>query len=374
MDTRDLDRRRLLASLPLAAAALAAAGPALAQEATGGAGFSVTAPGALAALDARIRAEGVNHWRRSADEATARTPRPARRVHVEGGLPGQPDHDQGMEAKRDWPVFLLLGVAWRGMRDPRHLEAYQRFLRAWLTIYEVSGNPIDEEGFDLVMLTFDLTKADLPAADRALIERFLVRVADTYLDFLERTRRDTLWSVVNNFSSHRVKLATLAAHALGDPVRMRRAADAFVLQVGRNVRKDGHTMDFEHRDAIHYHLYSTLPLVMAVASARAQDADWFDVRPDGAGSVRDAVDWLMPYVGGTKTHEEFRNTAAAFDRIRGDVGVPGFRGLFDPVKAVDLMTVLSHLDPAYRPVRDRLFARVTRAEWRALRMIFPPAA
>ena len=90
--------------------------------------------------------------------------------------------------------------------------------------------------------------------------------------------------------------------------------------------------------------------------------------------MRDAIDWMLPYIEGTKTHQEFVHTKVAFDRERAARGIAGFKGPFDPAKAIDLMRFACHFDNFYRPVMDRLLARTDKTGSRGLKMLLPEAA
>ena len=87
-----------------------------------------------------------------------------------------------------------------------HLDAADRFLRAWAETYIVSLNPIDETNFDAMILAYDLTETDLPASTREAMDGFLRRLATGYLDDMDGAPKH----FYTNWQSHRIKIAALA--------------------------------------------------------------------------------------------------------------------------------------------------------------------
>ena len=103
------------------------------------------------------------------------------------------------------------------------------------------------------MLAADLVRGDLTASVQAAVDGFVARFAAGYLDFIEAsTRRASLRATDrNNWNSHRVKIAVLAAYAGGDAAAVGRARAAFELQLSRNIKAGGEVIDFAERDALH---------------------------------------------------------------------------------------------------------------------------
>src|SRR5262249_51940475 len=147
---------------------------------------------------------------RFADRVLARAPHAMSRVHVEGTLPHQDIHDESREALRDLPAARDLALAARLTGDARYASAAAEIVAAWLEPYRPSFNPIDETGFDALLVAFDL----LPPAEKAPLtaagHRFWQALAQGYLDRLPGLKGGT---ATNNWQSHRVKLITLAAFA-----------------------------------------------------------------------------------------------------------------------------------------------------------------
>jgi len=297
-----------------------------------------------------------------AKAALTRPPGAIPKLHTEGTLPGKGIREISLKAKEDQPIVLNLALAWRLTGDRAYLDQAGRYLEAWATIYEPSFNPIDETGFDALVLAYDLTEAGLPAATRAKVDGMWRGMAVGYLDAMDGKPKNS----ETNWQSHRVKLAAMAAFQTGDAKLIDRARAAFRAQVTANLQADGTVFDFHERDAIHYVTYDLDPLMMAALAARAHGEDWFAWKSPVGGNLPGALDWLAPYAKGEKTHIEFANSKIQFDRDRAAAGQKEYAPHpWDVVNGVGTYALASLMDPRYAALRDSLVARTGRqpAAW-----------
>ncbi|MBL8702782.1 MAG: alginate lyase family protein [Alphaproteobacteria bacterium] len=366
MTSRNSTRRGVLATLP----GLALAACRVDDSAVPGTGGPAAGPRFAALPEAEIVARlrrpsaPLAAFLRRAGADVGRAPDPVATIHVEGTLPGQGIYDRSIEATRDFPRILDFAVAWRATGEPRLLELADRFLRAWTDVYRVSLNPIDEERFDVLLLAADLVRGHVDPATDAGVDRLSRRFAEGYCAHLLAGGRRG--SDVNNWSSHRAKLAALSAFALGDPALLARAREGFVAHLDRTiVGADGEVVDFGERDAIHYVVYSILPLLIACHAARAHGEDWLARRNRLGASVATAIDWLAPYAERRKTHQEFVHSRVGFDAVRARAGLANFAGPWDPARAINLFALAAALDPRWRGIADRLVAESGRppSDW-----------
>lgn len=293
-----------------------------------------------------------------ARQALQRHPAPLATVHIEGTLPGQGIEQASRRALQDLPVARDLALAWRRTGDRRYLQQAGRYLLAWSSTYKPSFNPIDESGFEDLIVAYDLTEPDLNAATRRRFDVFLRSVATGYLEAMETGKVERPQTLTNNWQSHRIKLATLAAFQLGDAALIARARTAFEKQIAANLRPDGSVLDFPMRDALHYVVFSLQPLLTAAYAAKVHRQDWYTyATPEGA-TLHRSLDWLAPYARGDKTHVEFANSVVPFDRQRRDAGAAGFQNAnWQPAEAAELYAIASLFDPRYVALRDQLRGR-----------------
>ncbi len=298
----------------------------------------------------------------AAKAALTRPPGAIPQLHTEGTLPGKGIREISLKAKEDQPIVLNQALAWRLTGDRAYLDQAGRYLEAWADIYQMSSNPIDETGFDTLLMAYDLTEADLPAAKRVKIDGFWRKMAVGYLDAMDAKPKN----FNTNWQSHRVKLATMAAFQTGDAKLIDRARAAYRAQVSANIQADGSVFDFHERDALHYVTYDLDPLMMAAISAKAHGEDWLTWKNAQGASLATAIDWLAPYAKGEKVHVEFANSKIQFDRDRAAAGQKEYAPHpWDVTNAVGTYALASLLDPRYRGLRDDLVTRTGRqpAPW-----------
>lgn len=282
------------------------------------------------------------------------SPRAVVRIHTEGTLPHKDIWDLSMEAKKDLPLMSSLVLAWRTTRDPALLASLATVLDAWATIYQPSFNPIDETNFDVLIDAYAIARAELPPLTRDKVASMLWGWSAGYVQQMQHPSKPGKGTWVNNWQSHRIKLATLSAVALNDTPLFDASRAEFRKQLNQNLHLDGHTLDFDERDALHYAVFDLEPLVRAAMAAKTRGEDWLNLRADSGVTLAAGLDWLLPYARGEKVHEEYVRTTVRFDVQRREAGMKGFAGQWPPKSASRLYWMASTLDAKYLPVAQAL--------------------
>lgn len=264
-------------------------------------------------------------------------------IHTEGTLPGRGIREISSRAREDFPIILSMALAYRLTGDRVYAERTQHYLLAWAGTYRWSFNPIDETGFDTLIMATDLVDEALSAEARTIIDAFWRRLSTGYLTEMDGAPINA----TTNWQSHRIKLATLSAFRTDDPELISRARDAYRRHVTANILPDGSVHDFHERDAIHYVTYNLDPLMTAALAAHRHGEDWFSWRNASGSGAKDAVDWLLPYASGERSHEEFVNSRIKFDADRARVGQPGYAGTWDRAGAINTLRLASLLSPEF---------------------------
>jgi hypothetical protein len=286
------------------------------------------------------------------------TPKPMAHIHTEGTLPHQGIRDESIEAKKQLPVMRDAAFAWRAGAGDAYLNLAQRYLNAWVSVYQPNLNPIDETNFDALIETYAVIAPAMDAQSRAAAETFLRAWAKGYIASINERKivsvspQATTWD--NNWQSHRIKLITMMAVALNDPALFVDARRLFQAQVQANIKPNGETLDFAERDALHYVIYGVEPLGQAALAARIKGEDWFNYQAPGGSSVARVFAWMKPYATGEKPHEEFKNSKVLFDRQRFKAGQKEYSGPFEPKTAGNAYWLASTFDPAYLPLAKTL--------------------
>jgi hypothetical protein len=315
--------------------------------------FALIGPSTAEALrrtpESPARTAAIRAGERQLDHA----PHAMRRIHTEGTLPHRGIRDESIEAERDFPAALDLALAAALTGDARYSNASARILAAWLETYQPDFNPIDETNIDQLLYAYDLLPPDAKSPLAARFGDFAKKLAKGYFDSIGSAKGGT---ATNNWQSHRIKLATLAAYETGDEGLIKRARQAFLRQLGDNLLSNGETIDFEKRDAIHYVVYDLEPLLAAALAAKMHGDDWYALAPRSGGTLQKSLDWLAPFADGSKTHDEFVHSTVRFDYERRDAGVTGFSGLYDPKGARKVFAWAARLDARYTPLAEKIQA------------------
>ncbi|KAF1032854.1 MAG: hypothetical protein GAK37_00344 [Pseudomonas sp.] len=299
---------------------------------------------------------GAKALLKSAQNHLGDEPNPLAHIHTEGTLPHQGIRDQSLVAEKDWPIVRQAALAWRLSGDARYLKQVDNYLAAWAGTYQPDFNPIDETNLDMLINAYTLTADSLQPQTRDAMRGLLTRLGNGYIAHIEQFRGQKKGTNTNNWQSHRVKLVTVAAAALGDRAMLQQAFHLFQQQVADNILPDGSVTDFQDRDALHYVVYDLEPLVQAALAAKPYGigGDWLKMTAPNGASLAAALNWLAPFADGQRTHQEFVHTHVQFDKDRARVGEPGYAGLWQPKSSNTLYWLAAQLDTRYLPLARQL--------------------
>ena len=294
---------------------------------------------------------------RLADQSLAEDPHPIDTIRTEGLLQGDPKKTATREALRDMPQIYALALVWKVSGDRKYLSALERYLTAWATTDRPRGDPIDDTNLDPVIEAYDMVKGDLPLATEEMVRAWLKSTAEVELSApFNRPNRATSF---NNWHSHRLKIVGEIAFAIGDTALQGYTVRGMRDQIARNLNPDGSSSDFVARDALHYHVYDLEPLLtLAIVLQRATGVNYYTYVSPAGTSIKKSVDWLLPYLDGTKTHAEFVNSTVEFDRQRARNGEAAYKAgtLFDPKNGVTTLLLAAYFDadPGLMPLARKL--------------------
>ncbi|MBV8627349.1 MAG: alginate lyase family protein [Paraburkholderia sp.] len=359
--TPNVRRRQLLgaaAAVPtlLLMSMLPRAAPAQAEDVRGL--FVLSSAERAAQIRERVSAGLADPIRALADAGLAREPHPRAVVHTQGLLPKEQDHDASQLSQEDWRQTLTQGLAWCITGNAAYAARAVAYINAWIPGYTPSFNPIDETDLVDLLLGFDFVQDRLPPSTVAQTRQLGRELATGYLG---ARRAGDLSTGLNNWQSHRIKLATAGAWLSGDAALIAAARAGFIAHVSSNIDGDGLTYDFNQRDAMHYVVYDLEPLLMAASIAAAHGDNWYGA-VQIEGRLAAALKWLAPFALGREAHQEFVHSTVKFDARRAAAHVEGYAGLWQRHESSDLYWIASRLDQAFLPVSNALEAKpVTRA-------------
>jgi hypothetical protein len=264
-------------------------------------------------------------------------------------------------ALRDLPVLLDLAVAWRlgwdapggqaAVQAARFRDTALQWLESWVRQCRVGFMPLNESRFDQLVIAWDLLAGAAGPELRQRMDTWLRNLAEGYLQDRRGqpgAERGDCWQ------SHRVKLASLAAFASGDPFLVAAAEAAFRRQLDINLQPDGSPRDFVEHDSLAYAVYSLQPLVSAALAARAHGRDWYRLASLSGQTLERSLLWLSSYAAGRRLHKEFVHSQLEAERQKAGSRSGGFGTEWNPVNACTLYWLAVRLDERWLALAARL--------------------
>jgi hypothetical protein len=297
-----------------------------------------------------------------ARQALSEDPHPIDTIRTEGLLQGHPKKIATAAALADMNKMYALALAWRVYGDKIYLYKATSFLKAWATTNKPNGDPIDDTNLDDAIEAFDLIRNDLANNDREAITGWLQRTAQQ--EIASPRNAPGRATATNNWNSHRLKIIGEIAFAIGDTSLQSYTLTGLRTQIEKNLKPDGSSIDFDSRDALHYHVYDLEPLLkLSIVLQRARAIDFYNYQSPTGSSIRKSMEWLLPYLDGTKTHAEFVNSTVQFDRDRAKNNEPGYQAgtLFDPKQGAQTLLLATWFDDNLLPKAMKLQASTQKA-------------
>ncbi len=304
-----------------------------------------------------------------ANTALTEAPNPIDTIVSEGHLASDPKKIRTVKSLADLHKIYNLAISY----SITNKEAYKikciEYLLAWATINKGTGNPINDTKLDPIFEAYDLLKDQIEPSSKATIETWMQQVADAEIAS-PRYKSANSKTLFNNWNSHRIKVVGSIAYLLNNKAYKTFTDSSLKKQILKNLNADGSGMDLEERDALHYHVYTLEPLIaIATIIKRATNVDYFNYRSVSGSSIKNSVDFLIPFVTGQKTHPEYVNSTVAFDKKRADNKEPGFTigANFQPIAAVEVISTAAYFSESYlKYVQDLLNTKSTYPNWPAV--------
>lgn len=304
----------------------------------------------------------------TADAALSEDPDPIDTIRSEGLLQGDPRKTATWTSLEDMRKMYALAVVYRVTRDKKYLKGAARYIMAWAATTVSRGDPIDDTNLDPAIAAFDMVKDALPAEQTGAIADWLRQTAEAEIH--ARYNEPKSATATNNWNSHRLKIVGEIAFTIGDTALQGYAVRGLKEQIEGNLKPDGSSTDFITRDALHYHVYDLEPLLtLAIVLQRATHTDYYSWKSPTGSSIRQSVEWLLPFVDGRQTHAEFVNSIVEFDRRRAQNGEATYKAgtLFEPKNGVATLVLAAWFDAGLmQTARQVLGTKVHFPTWQAV--------
>ena len=283
-----------------------------------------------------------------ADAAMNQVPNPVDTITSEGHLVTDPKKILTQKALADMNKIYALALTYKITGKQKYLQKCVEYIVAWASVNHGTGNPINDTKLDPLLEGYDLVKDEISLSKRKITETWLSGVADK--EIANPRFKSANKSAHNNWNSHRIKVVGMIAYVLGNENYKLFTDTSIKTQILKNLYPNGSGMDFEERDALHYHIYTLEPLLkIAVVIKRATGIDYFTHTSFSGSSIQKSVAFLIPFLTGEQVHQEFVNSKTPFDRQRAANKEPGYTigADFNPQTAIEVLSYAAYFEPGY---------------------------
>jgi len=301
-------------------------------------------------------ADTFNRLRHAADGALQDAPDPVEKIVSEGHLATDPRKVHTGIALADMEKTESLAWAWAVTGNPRYFAKARDFIIAWARINRPDGDAINETKFTPMIVGYDLLRANFNEDDRRVVDAWLRHKAETLL------LREPGFG--GNWPCHRLQIVGLVGFTVNDQSLITQAIDGYRKQVARDIRPNGACGDFYVRDSLHYQLYSVEPLLTLARACERYGDPLFDYHAPNHGSLHDAVDFVVPFAEGRKTHIEFAHSKSEFDRRRANDGEEEYAPhQWNPRASTWMFMSAAWFRPSYGTLASQLAGERNRQFW-----------
>ncbi len=285
-------------------------------------------------------------------------PHPLLSVHKQTYEQGK--GDDIIIALHELALMRSAAVAWYAGAGDEYFDMANRYLLGWITVYPPDYQPIDEMHFDALIDTYAIIRNHMDPAAQAKVATALRDWGNGYISRMAahpegREHETDIWN--NNFQSFRLQLLTMMAVALQDKAMFEKARQLYWTHLAINMKPDGSVLDWYQRDALYYVRYNLEALLKAALAARSWGdgrEDWYHRPAANGASLEKGMQWLVPYVNGEKTHQEFDRSVVPQDLEHRALGLKGTSGPFDTKTAANTFWFAAQFDPHYLSLAQSL--------------------
>lgn len=276
-------------------------------------------------------------------------PNPIAKISTEGKLDSDPLKIRSVESLLDARKFYTLAYAYSITKSSSYFDNARALILAWADTYNASGNSIDETQLLPFIEGYFWIKDDLIDTDREHISQWLRSIAYREMKVRFNDERD-----YSNWNSHRINIIGQIGYAVNDNTLIKYAISEYKQHVKNNLNADGSSYDSVTRDSLSYHCYNLLPLLsLAKASIMYGDSseNLYEYVSTTGSSLKKSIEYLYPYVDGSKSHREFVNSKSEWDKRTAKSGqTRSLQGrLFKPSETIDTLQLAYFFDEGTLP-------------------------
>jgi len=240
-----------------------------------------------------------------ANKALQEPPAPVETLHSSGvSNKDDPSFQATRKAFGDADKCALLAMAYRLSDQSKYLAGAKRYILAWAQVNKPTGEPIDETRLDGFLWGIDLVRSEFTADEEHQVDAWLERWLAAKRSFSFGRISDT-----NNHKTHALKILVMLDKLLNRSAAYEVDLGDVKKQLDANLLPNGESIDYQQRDAMHYHIY---------------DLEAWNEIALVTGCCVDRIDRAFAFFDNTLKndpgHVEFAKTTAPIDQRRAAAG------------------------------------------------------
>lgn len=261
-----------------------------------------------------------------------RSPEPVKVIHYEGLLNTDPKRIACVEHLLDMRVLGQVLHAWAASGEEKWADLARTYIKAWTETYRPTGNPINENKLEPILVGYFSLRDGFSPAERRRIEDWVKTLTNMQASKSPKA---------NNWGAKRLKLMLLGALILDDHDLVARVKREVRRYVDRSLYADGSSNDLRYRDAMSYHCSGLAPMlqVLTILAGHGHDEDFWSYVGTKGGSLEKSVAFVLPYARREKIYHQWQNSRSEIDKRRAAAGIAKYRPgvAYDPGNAVQLL-------------------------------------
>jgi hypothetical protein len=205
---------------------------------------------------------------------------------------------------RDSQNTALLALAYYLSGKKIYLKQAKKYLLAWAKLYQPNGHPINETRLEGFLWAYDLLYCEFNQTEHRIIKIWLLNLQSNKHNWQFGSS-----SGKNNLRTHQLKILLMVDRLLEDEKSLNTDKETLRHHIDKNLLKDGISIDYQERDALHYHVYNLEP--------------WLEIallEPQYLPRVKESYDYLIKQIKDGNIHNQFANSTQKIDQKRAKGG------------------------------------------------------
>jgi hypothetical protein len=292
-------------------------------------------------------------------ESLKRIPQPVEKIHYEGLLENNPKRIKTTQSLEDIDAAVSLIYSIYGTDNDKFGDKIKDFVLAWATTFRPDGNPINENKLNALFWGYYLMQRRFNKNERETVEKWMLEIAEK-----EMNREQT---PNNNWEAKRLKIIGTIGCILQNEELKNHSGEGLKKYIETAYFADGTSNDLLTRDALHYHISGLTPCISAFINLSKFDRrfDLFDFVSESGSSIKESVEYVLPFATGEKKREEWTNSKVKLDKERAAAGFKEYQPgkLFEPQKAFPMFEWACYYNPEWYSIFEKSKVKMYADTW-----------